>query len=409
MGFEDAEITVTMETWETDDFAAVEKKEVFYGLDEDGDLLNVTLTAEFLSAEGRLFPEVVYTLEILVAFFPEDPEGPTMTHIVQFYTFDYDSEFLQDDPNDGGIAWGLSGMDYHPGSSMVLAVGTNGANDLAVRGVPIGVDGQATGSFQTAFDLDLGPGELVGMDRYGDDLFLSHPTGSLWDGEFWTEEPNPGVISYLLDALSPSNPVTSWFINFTSQPLIDQNGVWSTVLLGGPTDGALQGGTTFVLGFEETNELFKNPSYLSFSETEGMSVGTFGTYCCTESLLDKGLTVAADPSGDGDFVYALFGDRLEKRDTDGNLIGWVILPSPVAYARDLEVDSQGRVYVALQGNTWDQSGLVVYDVDSLTILAERRGLPMGRIAVYEVDGNTSWVYYGQYGSSAIIGAVEVTF
>jgi hypothetical protein len=126
-------------------------------------------------------------------------------------------------------------------------------------------------------------------------------------------------------------------------------------------------------------------------------------------LPDKGLTVAADPSGDGAFVYALFGDRLEQRYTNGNLVNFVILPSPVAYARDLEVDSQGRIYVALQGNTWDQSGLIVYDADTLTILAERRGLPMGRIAVYELDESTSWVYYGLYGNSATIGAVEVTF
>jgi ligand-binding sensor domain-containing protein len=97
------------------------------------------------------------------------------------------------------------------------------------------------------------------------------------------------------------------------------------------------------------------------------------------------------------------GKLYKFRVSDGQLQAeYDIEPKP---ARDLEIDSQGRLWYGTQDGIWVYG---IFENDQIVELAKRSGIPCGRIALRE-ELPTIHAYCVDYRGAAVIHRVPIDF
>ncbi|HLT38521.1 MAG TPA: hypothetical protein VK034_19675 [Enhygromyxa sp.] len=315
-----------------------------------------------LLQDGRLPPDTNHEIIVTAGF--EDPDGveTTVDQVVPFKTFPYEPNFFDDSsalPDVGGIA-------YDPGSQSLFVSGVN-SNEFygpRVRRIPI-----PNGSpMPAATVLEVMPGGggpwVYGLDRYGNQLFVP----MTYAGQVRTYTNLGGAALTQVDLYDQTG---------LPEPNADVEEVWSVA--------RSQDGRTF-FSWGNFHGGVNGSGVMQVSQGGTWSMFNDGMNLWNNS--DDGVMIVVGMVGNVEFLFASADGKLYKfRTADGQLAATYEVPQ--SWSRDLEIDSQGRLWYATA-----YQGVYVYDVSAdnqITELAKRGGLPCPRMALRE-QPNVMHVY-----------------
>jgi hypothetical protein len=331
-----------------------------------------------LDADGRLPADTAHQIIVTAGFEDTDGVATTVDQVIDYKTFVYEANFF----DDASALPEVGGLSYDPDSASLFVVGVHSVefDGPRLRKIPMaGGNPQPASTVLEIVPTGGGPW-TYGLDRYGDQLFISMS----YAGE---------VRSYnSLDTNMPT-PVDIWSATTLPEPNADVEEVWSVArgqdgrvyFAWGDFHGGVNG-TGIMQEMGGVWSIFNDGKDAWDVSVDGVMI-TVGLVAGTEVLI------------------ASAGDKLYKfRTSDGQLLAEYVVEQD--WARDLEIDGQGRLWYGTQNY-----GVTVFDIsgnDEIVEVAKRGGVTCGRMALREAPPFVH-AYCVGYRNEAIISHLPIEF
>jgi hypothetical protein len=333
-----------------------------------------------VDTEGLLPADTAHQVIVSAGF--EDPDGvaTAVDQVVDFKTFVYEANFFDDSV---ALPQEVGGLSYDPGSEALFVVGLNSDefNGPRVRKIPMmGGNPQPASTVLEVIPSGGGP-YSYGLDRYGDQLLLSMS----YAGE---------VRSYGTLGGGMLTPVSIWNTTTLPEPNADVEEVHSVAR--GADNRIYFAWGDFHGGVNGRGIMQQTTSTVWSMFNDGMNLW---------NQSNDGVMITVGMVDGAEFLFASADGKLYKfRTSDGQLLAeYDVEPD---WARDLEIDGQGRLWYGTQNR-----GVYAFDVssnDEIVELARRGGVTCGRMALRQ-QPPTVHVYCVGYRDEAIISHLPIEF